>query len=726
MTFKATMVKETVYKRALLLLWLLLPAALYAQGIKTDTVANEQRQPQAFSIYVLARSYGDSVVVRWAPDDYVPWKFLNAYGYMVERIRRGDFSSDTLATYVHPLSRQQFMHRFAPEDSIAGAAVQLIFGHGKKPTETDAEPDSPGSIVELRDEQLTLYGFAMLIAEQRADLAEAMGLRYVDRTARAGESYDYVVRPLVPDSILEVHAGIAANVTIKPFEPQAFNPVITDSVVPQRNVILSWPADTHTLFDIERRDGEQGEWHRLNDAPYLASQSDATLSDTVFHFSDVVPELGTYDYRLRAYDAFGDRTAPSQPHRVVVPDLVPPSIPVLDHIDILRPDSLVLARIVWHKDTLEEDFVGFLPLYYHQTLTFGQWMPLIDQPLATTDTVCTVNVTGLQTGMLAIAAYDRAGNAGSSLPMTLRISDVTPPAIPEGLNAIVSPTGRITLRWHPSPDKDIMEYEIWKANALNHEFARITPKDLRDTVFVDTISVRANQKYIYYKVKAVDWSGNGSELSEAVAVPIPDFSQPAPCRADSVDVDTERIQIWWLASAEASAKTHRVLRRLKGDTAWTLIATIDADSLGPDHRFLMEDRPPYVQDRRYYYACETISRMGVSSGLSLQQSFLFRGPQILDVDLRLMATYDKRSGETRLAWETGGIPTEADCYYAIYRKAKGQPEFKFLTSVKRDTSTHTDYLQRPGVEADYYVKIIFRDGRQSKPSNTVTVKGARD
>jgi fibronectin type 3 domain-containing protein len=337
-----------------------------------------------------------------------------------------------------------------------------------------------------------------------------------------------------------------------------------------------------------------------------------------------------------------------------------------------------------------------------------------------------VNVTGLSTGHIVIADYDSNGNIAHSVPMLIRISDVKPPQTPTGLKALVSPTGRVTLRWQPSPDNDIMEYSIWKANALDHVFGRISPTDMRDTLFVDSISVRANQKYIYYKVMATDFSGNSSELSEAVAVPIPDLTRPQFCRADSIYMDEDCIRIWWVGSPEASVKTHRVLRRLKGQEQWTLLAIVDADSLGPDHRFLMEDRPPYVQDRRYYYACETISRMGVSSGLSLQQSFLFRGPQILDVDLRLMATYDKRSGETRLAWETGGIPTEADCYYAIYRKAKGQPEFKFLTSVKRDTSTHTDYLQRPGVEADYYVKIIFRDGRQSKPSNTVTVKGARN
>ncbi len=703
---------------------LLLPATLRAQtDVAADTLVATADQPMPFSIYVLARAYDDSVVVRWAPDEYVAWKFLNGFGYQLERVRRSDFTIDTLATNLRPLTRSKFISRFAENDSLAAAAVQLIFGQGKKPNETDANPETPGSIVELREEQQTLYGFAMLIAEQRSDVAEAMGLRFIDRTAERGEVYDYIVRPLVPDSILDVHAGIATELSLGNFRPAPYAPVVTDSIVPPRTVLLSWTADEHSLFDIERRTGDDGAWQRLNAQPYLGAQTDVSMSGPDFFFSDDVPTLGTYYYRLRAYDSFGDRTMWTEPYRVEVRDLEPPSIPVLDRIDILRPDSLVLARIVWHKDTLEEDLAGFVPIYYHELYTGGQWLPLIDTPLAATDTMCIVDVTGMQTGLIAVVAYDSSGNAGTSVPMTMRISDLEPPAVPTGLEAVVSPRGVTTLKWNRSPERDIMDYEIWRANALDHVFARVSPADLRDTTFVDTISVRANQRYIYYRIRATDWSGNSSALSEAIAVPVPDFSTPAVCRLDSFDVDTERVMIIYAASSEASVKTHRVLRRLEDETKWTLIAQIDADSLGPSHRFLIEDRPPYQQERRYYYAVETLSRLGVSSGLSPQQSVVFRGPRQLDVPLTLYAAYDEKNHETRLTWETGGIPTDSPYYYAVYRRGADKPDFKFLTSTPADKPVHTDYLQRTGTVGEYYVKIIFRDGRQSLPSNTVKVEG---
>jgi hypothetical protein len=47
-------------------------------------------------------------------------------------------------------------------------------------------------------------------------------------------------------------------------------------------------------------------------------------------------------------------------------------------------------------------------------------------------------------------------------------------------------------------------------------------------------------------------------------------------------------------------------------------------------------------------------------------------------------------------------------------------------SVKPDERSHSDWLLRPGEQATYYVKIKYKDGRESRPSNTVTVKRAKE
>ena len=44
-----------------------------------DSIEGEVEEVR-FNLQMLARSYGDSIVIRWAPDEYVPWKFLNGKG----------------------------------------------------------------------------------------------------------------------------------------------------------------------------------------------------------------------------------------------------------------------------------------------------------------------------------------------------------------------------------------------------------------------------------------------------------------------------------------------------------------------------------------------------------------------------------------------------------------------------------------------------------------------
>ena len=122
------------------LMGVLMPLALTAQTID-NSVEAQTPDRHWYKISVLTRAMGDSVMVRWAPDEFVPWKYLNGYGYEVVRVcREQDFRIDTLATNVHPISRREFMSRFAANDSLAAAAVQLIFGKGTSLDQTQSAP----------------------------------------------------------------------------------------------------------------------------------------------------------------------------------------------------------------------------------------------------------------------------------------------------------------------------------------------------------------------------------------------------------------------------------------------------------------------------------------------------------------------------------------------------------------------------------------------------------
>ena len=136
------------------------------------------------------------------------------------------------------------------------------------------------------------------------------------------------------------------------------------------------------------------------------------------------------------------------------------------------------------------------------------------------------------------------------------------------------------------------------------------------------------------------------------------------------------------------------------------------------------DNPGYNRRRRYEYAVESFNNTGISSGMSLAFSTLYKGPDVIDVPVKLMGTYESKGGETRLAWDAKPPQDEGDYYYCVYRRAQDDDIFRFLISTKADDPSLIDYNTRRGQEAEYYVIVKFADGRTSQPSNVVRVKAA--
>jgi len=86
----------------------------------------------AFSVKVLARPKGDSVLLRWAPDEFAPWYLANKYGYNILRMNLDEGFVDTIKKNILPMSIEQMKLRFEPTDSLAAAAAQMLYGKGSK------------------------------------------------------------------------------------------------------------------------------------------------------------------------------------------------------------------------------------------------------------------------------------------------------------------------------------------------------------------------------------------------------------------------------------------------------------------------------------------------------------------------------------------------------------------------------------------------------------------
>lgn len=128
----------------------LLPGTYPVGTLSRDSVDDSIEDLYVY-IKAVGRTYGDSIVLRWAVESYPEWDRLNRTGYDVLRHTEGEgeFLLDTLATGIRPMSLADF-RRCYPDtiDSLAYMAMGAIYGEGDMtPEMTNYEPGSIGSFV---------------------------------------------------------------------------------------------------------------------------------------------------------------------------------------------------------------------------------------------------------------------------------------------------------------------------------------------------------------------------------------------------------------------------------------------------------------------------------------------------------------------------------------------------------------------------------------------------
>lgn len=676
----------------------------------------------AFSVQVLARAKGDRVLLRWAPDEFAPWYLANMHGYNILRMDK-DGKIDTLQKALKPYTLEQLKTRFEPDDSLAGAAAQMLYGKG---TELNMAIGTDGAegIMQVYEEQQTRFAYAMLLAEVRPDLAEAMALMYVDETAEKNAEYQYTITTNIPKEVLNMiyQPVYVKNVKEKPLP---YDPVITDSMgVDGRSIRLFWSRTPQfSTYDIERQ-GENGEWIKLNERRFMTlfTQEDESTVQNIFEDIDLEP--GTYRYRICGYDTFGEKSEYSAVHTAQLHDVIPPTAPVIVQFNVERPtENTIMADVIWEKNIIEPDFLGY-NVYYYNAQVDSVWVKLNEQLLDPEMQSFRCEVSFLGTGHVTVVALDTANNSSAAMPQELFIADFTPPAAPTGLQYVMSPTGSVMIKWNKNPEPDVAGYHLYYANDSTHTFLQKSGKMTRTTVIFDTLQVtNVTQRYMYYRVKAYDYSGNESAFSPILTVKRKNYDPPRPCRIDSVWQDTKKVYMTWFPSSEDDVEKFYVYRRVHGEEYNTLINVLTKDSV-KNGRLLVVDSPEPNSNKRYYYHIETMNETGVTSEPSYETSFLFKGETVLPLTLRMGAAYRNDDELVHIAWDIEGITRDMldkGLYICLYRRWNDDDIFRFVRSVNISETNAIDAHMEPGDKAEYRIRVRSREGHLSPYSNVVEV-----
>lgn len=668
--------------------------------------------PAGPNLHLIARSYGDSVVLRWGTSTHTAWKVANSGGYVVQRfeIRRDADGTPMQLTpsTIKPLTIEEWKARYSPEDTLAGAAVQSLYG------QAIVTSDDPfGSIYEMYLQQQNLHGFALLLADMEPRLADGLGLRFVDRSFTKGRTYLYrVYSPASnPDEPIDTAFVVVTTGTID--STRSVQSLTADEG--ELQVALKWNRYEHEVpfsgYFIEKSNDGGRTFSRINRLPFIPAvdtDSDDAQSDEEITYT--VPVEANYrpvTYRIVGVDAFGETSPRSMRVVAMGRDRTPPNPPQVLPIAIVDGRSV---RMAWSVDSVEADLAGF-QIARSEDID-GYFKPV--GPLLSRETRQFVDADrrDLPQHYYIVSAIDTAGNLRSSVPLLAMFPDSMPPAVPMALKGTIDSNGIVLLSWNANEEADLQGYRVFYANQTDHEFQQLTTDITMDTTFSDTLTLETLSEEIYYRITALDNNFNHSEFTATLTLKKPDIVSPAPPLVIAITPAERGVEIGWHRSPSGDVAEHMLYRREVGDSTWQVIAR------SADSTFVAHTDSTASSGVIYEYSLDARDDDGRTSLRSniVTATRLVSGSRP-EID-GLTHTLDRTAGTIVLRWRA---PSDRTARIYLY-KSTAEGDLSLLQSIEGSTAQFSDAEIASGGSYRYGLKVVTDDGRESRMVTTEQIR----
>ena len=417
-------------------------------------------------------------------------------------------------------------------------------------------------------------------------------------------------------------------------------------------VDLTWDAATDdvgvTAYEIYRDDG-------------LIATTDPATS-----FADTVPP-GSYTYTVRALDAAGNRSDPSNTASATVDDTSAPSAPANLVATVAGPLRIDLS---W------EAAADNLAVTEYRVYRDGNLLATLGPATSYTDDLATP-----ETHTYEVRALDAAGNASD--PSNSATADLEAPAAPTGATATLSAPGQVDVTWDAaSDDVGVTGYRVYRDGDLLAETGAVTS-------YTDTNVPPGTYSYT---VRALDAAGNLSDEGDGAGVTVPDTTAPSAPGNLTVTAELGQVELSWDAAGDDVGVTAYEVYRED-----TLIATLGAATSYTDTG---------LATGAYGYAVRALDAAGNRSDPSNTATGTVPDTTAPSAPSNLVATGG--AGQVTLSWD----PASDDAGVTGYRLYRDGAPAATLGPV----TSHTDAGLQPGTYTSE-VRALDAAGNLSDPSN---------
>ena len=677
--------------------------------ISNHSIAQEKTDSTAIvthrKIALKAKNTGKKIILRWAPDSPGTWHISNSKGYMIERMsykKDDDFFSkgyqlltpDTLKPWV--LEKWEAIANKASGDKYAAIAAQAI--HGKRNL-ADIENNN-ASFLQKANELNNLYGFTMLAAEFSRNAALASALRYEDTDIDPNMEYIYRI---YSNGSKEHYKIDTAYVQISGKDITKIPvPVIQKVIEAEKAITLKWDrvyTEDFSAWYIEKSKDNGKTFLRLNTDPYIHSVKNKEFNSSIVYIDSINQLYKKYQYRIIGINTFAELSKHSPIVKAMGRDRTPPPTPYNVKAEQVEENNL---KITWDAEVVP-DLKGF---YITKSIGVGSKEELITKDLLSKDTRSYKDkyYDQLQNNWYQIYAIDTAGNAIVSYPTFGSVRDDYAPEKPKKIEGKIDTLGVVNIKWKLGKEKDLFGYHVYMANAKDHVFSRMTPKPIRDTVFIDTITLKVLTEEIYYKIKAVDIKGNVSENSELLTLKKPDIVPPTAPVFNNYIVLKEGVKLSWAPSTSHDIQTHYLYRKEIKASQWELIYRTDKVK---DQDSFLDNTAEAGKKYNYKLVAEDDDGLQTDGIYAITLTAIdFSVPTPVN---SFNVSLKKEQKQAILKWN---YPKKGDFIYILYRAINGGG-FNIIKTLDSSQTQYIDKTIKYKISYEYAIQVQYSESKKS-------------
>ena len=533
--------------------------------------------PKALKVTASGVFHNNKAILRWAPADYDTWQWCNSHGYTVERVTTvidgKQLSEDEKNKTLRVLDKN--ITPFPENDWKSIADVYPIAAIGASALYSPSFIVQAGGQSEYMVaynktlEKENRYNFILFAADQEGSVARAAGFFFEDENIQSNEQYQYRIIPNLGDDYIPRESGY---INIDP--SQTFElPVIQGlEVIPgDKKANVKWSKSNldkfFSSYTVERSEKPNDGFKAINQEPIVPMSSGE--KDPFMYFPDALASNGKpYYYRVFGKSPFGFSSEPTEAVEVIGKPMALDVSPSIYQVKEVTKGKLT---VYWNFPQEKLKQIKSYTLFRSEDID-GKYELVAEGIDVYKPTYEDANIQK-PAYYYIVRAIDENDYELNSFAALGQLKDDQAPAPPTGLKCTTDKSGKVSISWNQNSENDILGYRVLFANNPDAAFTQLTKTNTISTTYEDQLPLNVLNDLIYYKVLAVDYHQNYSELSEVCTMARPDVIAPNEPTLKQAEATMEGVLLAWCQSKSPDLARHELQRKADFESDWKILST---------------------------------------------------------------------------------------------------------------------------------------------------------